>query len=136
MENFRNKLTRFMSGRYGVDQLYYGLMAFYFVLLVARTFIRSALVNILMWAVLMWMIFRSLSRNVYQRRLENERFLKIWNPIKAENALTLRRIKEFKTRRFRRCPHCKVVLRLPRKTGRHTVECPRCHHEFKVRVFI
>jgi hypothetical protein len=136
MANFRDRLARFMSGRYGVDQLYYGLMAVYFVLLVARVFIRFALVDILMWAVLMGMILRPLSRNIRQRNIENEWFLKIWNPMKAESALTVRRVKEFKTRRFRRCPHCKVVLRLPRKTGQHTVECPRCHHEFKVRVFI
>ena len=134
MGNFREKLTRFMSGRYGVDQLYYGLMAVYFVLLAVRTFIRSTPIDILMWAVLMGMILRPLSRNIRQRRIENEWFLKIWNPMKAKLALTIRRIKEFKTRRFRRCPHCKVVLRLPRKTGKHTVECPRCHHEFKVRV--
>jgi uncharacterized protein with PIN domain len=136
MANFKDKLARFMSGRYGVDQLYYGLMAVYFVLLVARMFIRSAVMDILMWMVLIGMIFRPLSRNVYQRRLENERFLKIWNRIKAKSALTIRRIKEFKTRRFRRCPHCRTVLRLPRKTGKHTVECPCCHHEFKVRILI
>ncbi|MGD8401441.1 MAG: hypothetical protein PVH64_11015 [Bacillota bacterium] len=136
MANFRDKLARFMSGRYGVDQLYYGLMAVYFVLLVARAFIRWSVVDILMWMVLIGMIFRPLSRNVYQRRRENEQFLKIWNRIKAKSALTIRRIKEFKTRRFRRCPHCKTVLRLPRKTGKHTVECPCCHHEFKVRIFI
>lgn len=136
MGNFREKLTRFMSGRYGVDQLYYGLMAVYFVLLAVRTFIRSTPIDILMWAVLMGMILRPLSRNIRQRRIENGQFLKIWNPMKAKFALMVRRIKEFKTRRFRRCPHCKVVLRLPRKTGQHTVECPRCHHEFKVRVFI
>jgi hypothetical protein len=136
MANFRDKLARFMSGRYGVDQLYYGLMAVYFVLLVARAFIRWSVVDILMWMVLIGMIFRPLSRNVYQRRRENEQFLKIWNRIKAKSALTIRRIKEFKTRRFRRCPHCKTVLRLPRKTGKHTVECPCCHHEFKVRIFL
>jgi hypothetical protein len=136
MANFRDKLVRLMSGRYGVDQLYYGLMVAYLVLLVAHALIRSTLVDILMWAVLMWMIFRSLSRNVCQRRIENERFLKIWNRIKAKNALTIRRVKEFKTRRFRKCPHCKTVLRLPRKTGKHTVECPCCHYEFKVRIII
>lgn len=136
MGNFKDKFVRFMSGRYGIDQLYYGLMVAYLVLLVANAFIRSTIIDILMWTVLTWMIFRSFSRNVYQRRLENEKFLKIWNRIKAKCSLTIRRIKEIKTRRFRKCPHCKTMLRLPRKTGKHTVECPCCHYEFKVRILI
>ncbi len=134
MGNFKDKLVRFMDGRYGIDQLYYALFGTYFILIVANTFIRSVMIDILMWAVLIWMIFRILSRNVYQRRRENEKFMKIWNRIKAKGSLTIRRIKEIKTRRFRKCPHCKVVLRLPRKTGKHTVECPCCHHEFKLRI--
>jgi hypothetical protein len=134
MGNLKDKLVRFMNGRYGIDQLYYALFGTYFILIVANTFIRSTMIDILMWAVLIWMIFRILSRNVYQRRRENEKFMKIWNRIKAKGSLTIRRIKEIKTRRFRKCPHCKVVLRLPRKTGKHTVECPCCHHEFKLRI--
>lgn len=86
MGNFKDKLERFMSGRYGVDQLYYALLVTSFVLAVANSFIRSSaiatLIGTLMWAILIWMIFRTLSRNVYQRRLENEKFTKIWNRVK------------------------------------------------------
>lgn len=85
-------------------------------------------------SVLIFMLYRIFSRNVYARSRENEKFLKIWNPIKANGILTIRRIKEIKTHRFRKCPHCSTMLRLPRKTGEHTVECPRCHHDFEVRI--
>jgi hypothetical protein len=134
MGNFKDKVVRFMDGRYGTDQLYYALIAAYLVLIVANVFIRSAIIGILMWAVLILMIFRIFSRNVYKRRMENEKFMKIWKRIKVKGSLTIRRIKEIRTHRFRKCPYCKVILRLPRKTGKHTVECPCCHHEFEVRI--
>ncbi len=70
-----------------------------------------------------------------QNSMENEKFLQIWNPIKAEASLTIRRIKEIRTHRFRKCPNCHTMLRLPRKTGKHTVKCPCCSHKFKVRVW-
>jgi hypothetical protein len=101
MKNFKDKLVRFMSGRYGIDQLYYALLAVFFVLAVADALIRSptisALLGILIYGVLIWMVFRTFSRNVYQRRLENEKFMKLWNPVKARSSLTIRRIKEIKT---------------------------------------
>ena len=39
-----------------------------------------------------------------------------------------------KTHVFKKCPGCKAVLRLPRKKGKHTVNCPHCHKNFTVHV--
>lgn len=134
MRNIREKLARFMYGRYGMDELSYALFALYFVLLIVNTITNSKVFVLLVWAVLVVLTFRTLSRNIYKRRLENQKFIKIWKPIKSKGSLTMRRIKEIKTRRYRKCPHCKSVLRLPRKTGKHTVNCPRCNKEFKLRI--
>lgn len=134
MGNFRDKLIRFMYGRYGVDQLYYALMVVSFILLFLNSFVRSPIIGIIAWAILVWMVFRTFSKNIYKRRLENEKFMKFWNFVKAKWSLTSRRIKDSKTHRYRKCPHCKAVLRLPKKKGQHAVDCPRCHKEFKVRV--
>ncbi|MFT5871461.1 MAG: hypothetical protein ACI8WT_000381 [Clostridium sp.] len=134
MRNIKNKLAHFMYGRYGTDQLYIALMGAYFTLIVANSFINSKIISSLMSAVLIWIIFRAFSRNIDKRRLENKRFMKIWNPARAKISLPIRRVKEIKTRRFRKCPHCKTVLRLPRKTGKHTVKCPTCNKEFELRI--
>jgi hypothetical protein len=134
MGNLKNKLAQFMYGRYGSDQLYIALIAVYFVLAVANTFIRSPIISGFMWAIFIWLIFRTLSRNVYKRRMENEKFMKIWKPVKMIGNLQLRKIKEIKTHRFRKCPHCTKVLRLKRVRGKHTVKCPSCNKEFKVRI--
>lgn len=136
MGNLKEKLASFMYGRYGIDQLYYAIIAAYFVLGVTTIFIHSPIIRILMWADVMWMIFRLLSRNISKRRMENEKFIKLWNPIKAKGILTIRSIKEAKTHRFRTCPHCKKVLRLPRSPGKHAVNCPCCHKDFEVRILL
>ena len=134
MGNFKNKLAQFMYGRYGTDQLYTALILAYFLLLVANTFIRSAIISGLMSVVLIFMIFRVFSRNTYKRSMENEKFMKIFKPVKVKSSLELRKIKEIKTHRFRKCPYCKKMLRLKRVRGKHTVKCPSCNKEFEVRI--
>ena len=134
MGNFKEKLARFMYGRYGTDQLYNAMNVICFILIIFNLFIRSPIVSILLFTVLILMILRTLSKNVYKRRSENEKFLKLWRPVKAKGTFTIRRFKEIKTHRFRRCPHCKKVLRLPRRTGKHTVNCPCCHKDFELHI--
>lgn len=136
MGKFKDRMERFMSGRYGVDQLYYAMLVLCLVLMVVNIFVKSAVISVLAWAFLICIIFRSFSRSVYKRRMENERFLMLWNLAKAKCSLTIRRMKEIRTHRFRRCRHCKAVLRLPRKGGQHTVQCPRCHKEFQIRILL
>jgi hypothetical protein len=136
MGNLKNKLTQFMYGRYGTDQLYIALIGAYFVLIVANAFISSNIISMFMSAILIWTIFRTLSRNVYKRRMENEKFMKIWKPARAKGSLMIRRVKEIKTHRFRKCPHCKKVLRLRRMTGKHTVECPCCNKDFELQILV
>ncbi|HBR02218.1 MAG TPA: hypothetical protein DD738_06380 [Ruminiclostridium sp.] len=134
MEKFRYKLIRFMSGRYGADQLYYAMTVLCILLMILNSFLRIPLLNILVWSLLILMVIRSFSRNIYKRQLENQKFLRIYNPVKAKVMLTVRKIREIRTNRYRTCPHCKASLRLPKKKGKHTVECPRCHKAFQVSV--
>lgn len=135
MGRFKNGMEQFMRGRYGTDQLNTAMLVLCFIIMIAGIFVKSYIFSILMWIILVLMIFRSFSRSGYKRRLENDRFMWIWNKISAKLSLTIRRIKEIKAYRFRKCRHCKAILRLPRKVGKHTVQCPCCHSEFRVRVF-
>jgi phage FluMu protein Com len=136
MDNFKYKMQRFMYGRYGIDKLYYALIVLSFVLLLVNIFVSSLIINILAWIILVYAIFRTFSRNVYKRRIENEKFIRIWNRVKAKFSFAARRIRQFKAYVFHKCPHCKAMLRLPRKAGKHKVECPRCHNEFDMRVIL
>jgi len=134
MGNLRDKFAGFMYGRYGTDQLYKALIALYFVLFIGNLFLNSIILTTLMWAVLLLTLFRTFSRNVSRRRMENDKFMKIWKTVKSRVLLYIRMIREIRTRRYRKCPHCKSIIRLPRKIGKHIVICPYCHDEFPTHI--
>ena len=135
---FREKLARFFYGRYGIDQLYYALFVLYFILWGVQLFVPLLPVRIgiyvLQAALLFWMTFRMLSKNVYKRRRENEAFMKVFRPVKNFFVLTKNRIRDVKGFRYRKCPHCKATLRLPKRKGEHSVICPRCKKRFTVKI--
>ncbi len=134
MGNFKDRLLRFMYGRYGQDQLYYACLIACLILIIVNTFVNTFVISVLVWGILILIVFRMFSKNVNKRRMENEKFLKLWNPVKGKISLTIRRIKERKTHCFRKCPNCKKVLRLPRKKGNHVVSCPCCNKDFNIKV--
>lgn len=123
-QRFRNSLTRFMWGRYGGDQLNRFLFILYFVIWILSLFFRQAVWGVvfalILWTVLGWMLFRMLSRNIAARQAENRWYLH-----------QVTRLKDIRRYRYRRCPHCRGMLRLPIKRGRRTVTCNRCRHQFK-----
>ena len=84
-----------------------------------------------LWA---WSLFRMFSRKIYKRRAENEKFLKIWNPIKNKFRLMKNKRRDRKTHVYKKCPKCKAVLRLPKQKGKHTVRCPKCSERFDVKI--
>lgn len=134
MSGVREKFIRFMAGRYGVDKLYYVLLVLYLILLVLNLFLPSIVITVLSWGVLLYAFYRSFSRNIPKRYAENQAFLRVWNCITGWFRLTGKRVREWKTKVYHKCPHCKTVLRLPRKKGTHTVGCPKCHQDFIMKV--
>ncbi|MBO5128034.1 MAG: hypothetical protein J6D10_10730 [Clostridia bacterium] len=134
MNNFKQKLIQFMIGRYGMDEMYIGLVAVWFFLTVINSFVQSTLLSLLGTAVLIFGLYRFMSRNHAKRRRENEWFLRIWRPVK--NWLTFQRdhFRDRKTARYRKCRHCKAIIKLPNKKGKHTVRCPKCGERFDVRI--
>lgn len=134
MSNWKQKLASFMYGRYGTDALGYALLILYILLDVVYIFTHRLIFSLISSALLVFMIFRMFSRNCARRRLENERFLKLWNPVAAWWKLQYHRVRDCRTSVYRKCPHCKAVLKLPRRRGKHTVCCPRCAQRFETRV--
>lgn len=123
-----------MYGRYGIDSLYYALFALYIILLVINLVHKTLAVSIIMTVVMVVWLFRVMSKNHAARRKENEIYLKISRPIRAFFTTNFRRIKDIRSKRYRTCKKCKAVVRLPIKKGSHTVRCPKCHNEFKVKI--
>ena len=134
--NFRYRLMQFMSGRYGNDSLNTALLimaAIVSFLNIINLFARFWILQLLVYGLVGYAIFRVLSRNTYARKKENDWFTDKLNFIKKQREVTEQR-KRDTLHIYKKCPACKAVLRLPRRIGRHTTVCPRCGKEFKVRV--
>lgn len=130
-----DRFNRFMYGRYGADSLYYTLLIVFLLLGFINTFLRSYILLVAADVLFIWALFRYFSKNIYQRREENRRFLDIIAKIKRFFKLNRDRIRDFKVCRYRKCRYCKSILRLPVRRGSHSVRCPRCQKSFKVHIW-
>lgn len=142
MNNFREKLSRFMYGRYGFDQFGRFLFTAGLVCAVLCMFLRFLPVRGIYYVCsslntlfYVYALFRILSKNTLARSAENDRYLRIRSRIMP---FLDEKTKNLRDRNFiyRKCPNCSSKLRLRRIKGKHTTKCPKCGHKFTVRVFI
>lgn len=121
-------------GRYGVDELYIGILAGYILVVFVNAFVRSGWLSLLATAMLVWGMVRFFSKKHDARRRENAVFLKFWQPVRNYLTYCRDRVRDRKVARYRKCKHCKAIVKLPVKKGKHTVVCPKCHERFNVRI--
>lgn len=133
MNKFKNKLYKFMYGRYGIDELYKIGLIVCLLLSFLNIFINSRVVTIVEFILLIILIIRSLSKNIIKRKYENSIYLNLKKKIKNKFKLLKNRVRDRKTHIYRKCPVCATVLRLPMKKGEHICKCPVCNKKFKVR---
>jgi len=135
---------RFMQGRYGLDSFTVFLLVCAFVL----TVFHIVYLLIVAYLLMIYAVFRILSRNLARRAAEQQAFLRFANHIRpflyklsnlfssAVKAVTRffgglgARIAQRKDHVFIRCPQCKNLLRLPRIKGKLSVTCPVCRNRF------
>jgi hypothetical protein len=132
----RNWLANFMYGRYGLDNLSKFLMIMWFSLAAVNIFFRSPYIYAVSLIPAFFFFFRVLSRNYARRSAENAKYLSIVNKTGAWFRFRLQKLREIGTHRYRKCPGCRAMLRLPRRTGKHTAVCPRCSRRFEVKIII
>ena len=122
--NFIYKFRNFMNGRYGTDELSSFIFKLYILLLVINIFVRSNIIFYIELFLLLIILLRYFSKNIYRRGRENRVFLNIKNkilfPYKENNI-------------YKRCHKCKIKLKLPlpSKIGIKKVKCPECGHRNK-----
>ena len=131
---FRDKLIKFMEGRYGMDDLFCILTGVYLVLIVVNIPLHSWIIFVVSSLIFAVTLFRSLSRNHDKRIRENEWVMKRLNKFRA-NSERNKKIKEQSGEYyFKKCPGCKKMLRLPRVQGKHNTTCPACGKTFEVNI--
>ncbi len=128
-----NWFKKFMNGRYGFDQLSQGMLWSGIILMIIGMFTKYKLINYVAYLILLFIYIRAFSKNVYKRREENQRFLRILNPIKSRWLSFINRIKQSRTHKFYKCPSCKKQLRVPRGKGKINITCPECKTKFEAR---
>ncbi len=131
---FREWLYRFMQGRYGNDNLNNFLYVVYFVVFLISLFVNSIIIALVETVLIVVVFYRMLSRNIYKRQGENQKYLEISKKPKEFFKLTKNKFRDRKTHVYKTCPACKSNLRLPKVKGKHTAVCPRCGRRFDITI--
>ena len=132
--SFRERIARFMYGRCGYDELSRALWIACLVLVIANLFLELAAIAIIETALMIYTIYRMMSKNLVARNKENAAYLKIKRKFDGFFKMMKNRYRDRKTHVYHKCPSCKNTLRLPKVKGEHTVNCPCCHNRFDMKV--
>ena len=115
-------LARFMHGRYGTDRLNMVILCAGLAASLLSTWIKIPAVSLVLWALsyglMIWAIFRSLSRNTYKRYQENRKFLQLVDRVRDRQ------------HRYYTCPKCRQTVRVPRGKGKISITCPKCQEKY------
>ena len=133
MSKWQNRLYNFLYGRYGADELYQFFLILYLVLFVVNIFLNNIIIFWIQTFIIVVTFYRMFSRNIKKRRKEDNIYLGIINKFKKKFELIGRKWNDRNTHMYKKCKHCKTVLRLPLKKGIHTVKCPNCKERFEVK---
>lgn len=125
MMSMRERLYRFMQGRYGIDSLGRLSMGLLMIMIIVSLFWHNIYFTIVTWLLLVLVYFRMLSRNVSKRYAENVKFIKFRDALLGKN--------RDRAHIIFLCPSCKQKIRVPRGRGKIVITCPKCKKEFKKR---
>lgn len=129
----RERMERFMRGRYGNDQLNNLLLGIALVLVVADLFAGTRVLYFLGLLCIVGSYWRMFSKRTDRRAAENRWYLQKTQGIR--NFFTkkkrLRTMK--KMYHLCKCPSCRQQIRVPKGKGKLEVTCPKCRFVFRTR---
>lgn len=130
--NIGYKIQQFMQGRYGYDELSRFLVIFVLALLFLSNIPYLRGLYFLAFILMIWLWFRTFSKNIYRRQMERQKYLTIKDKIKQKFLLCRNVRRDRKTHKYYKCPHCKAIVRIskPVKGSTITFHCPKCGHSF------
>ena len=136
----KERLRKFMEGRYGADELNRFLTVCGWVLLLIGfvlsgidnkvTLIVGSVLVTLSWALLIYSLFRTFSKRTQERASENYRYFVCKNKVLGWFRRGKARWQDRKNHRYFRCPQCRATVRVPKGKGKIRITCPKCRHQF------
>ena len=126
----KERMQRFMAGRYGNDQLNQFIFIEAIISMVLEIITRQSLFYTLTLVLLILAYVRVFSRNINKRYEENMKFLQkkdaILNKFRKQKYYAAQR------RNFHiyTCPQCKQKIRIPKGKGKISITCPKCRTSF------
>lgn len=125
-----NWLKKLMDGRYGYDELSIMLIALSFLPMVIAGFSKRIQISSLTYVLLGLCIYRTLSKQIERRSLENQKFM-IWLSLVYPYIEEIYSgIKNFINYKYFKCPNCQQKLRAPRGEGKVVIICSNCNTKF------
>lgn len=128
--DFNRKMSNWMQGRNGVDEIVTLLLWIALVVIIVNIFARTMVLSLITIALLGYAWFRMSSKNIEARRDENQHFLSIVGPFGAWLRNPKAAFTEARTYKHFQCPNCGQHVRVPRGKGKVRVTCPKCHTKF------
>ena len=126
----KERMQRFMAGRYGNDQLNQFIFIVAIISMVLEIITRQSLFYTLTLVLLILAYVRVFSRNINKRYEENMKFLQKKDAILNKS----RRQKYYAAQRrnfhIYTCPQCKQKIRIPKGKGEISITCPKCRTSF------
>lgn len=129
----REKLARFMYGRYGADRLSKHLVMLGLILSIASMFTNMNVMSGLAFALILYAYFRIFSRNHAKRYAEGRAYEQFWQKVRQLPNRFTKEVAQRKTHRIYRCPSCRQRIRVPKGRGNVEIRCQKCQTVFRKR---
>jgi DNA-directed RNA polymerase subunit RPC12/RpoP len=131
----REKLARFMQGRYGVDEFARFTMGAAVVLIVLSIFLGGqglgSILDLAGFLAIIYTYYRIFSRNIQKRYAENQKYLHATANIRSRFQREKNLMAQRKTHHIYTCPGCGQKIRVPRGSRKKVeIDCPKCHTKF------
>ncbi len=126
----RERIRRFMMGRYGNDKMNQVLSGASLVMVLLGAIADIDLLYTFGMVTLAYVYCRMLSKNISKRYAENQAFLQYYNRLIYWIGGKKRSMERNKDHRIFACPQCKQKLRVPKGKGKIQIRCSRCGNEF------
>ena len=123
-----------MAGRCGIDQLNRFLSVVSLVLMILAVVFNGTAFSRIVWLIAFFLLViiyaRMLSRNLYRRSAENNRYMKMNMGFRGKFEMIKVRWTQRKDYKFFTCPACHTTLRVPKHKGKINIVCKKCGNSF------